>query len=73
MSILGALTGCVFVVEAYNLQLLVLNLLDIISGLLAAVSFAVYSISSDYGMRKYPKPKKHNILTAGRIGSTGGR
>lgn len=73
MSIFGALTGCFFVVGAYNMQLLVLNRLGIISGLLAAVSFAVYSISSDYGMRKYPKPKKHNILTAGRIGSTGGR
>ncbi|MBW1867614.1 MAG: EamA family transporter, partial [Deltaproteobacteria bacterium] len=53
LSILGALTGCFFVVEAYNLQLLALNRLGIISGLLAAVSFAVYSISSDYGMRKY--------------------
>ena len=53
ISIFGALTGCFFVVKAYNPQLLVLNRLGIISGLLAAVSFAVYSISSDYGMRKY--------------------
>jgi len=53
ISIFGALTGCFFVVRAYNLQLLVLNRLGIISGLFAAISFAVYSISSDYGMRKY--------------------
>lgn len=53
LSIFGTLTGCFFVVGAYNPQLLVLNRLGIISGLLAAVSFAVYSISSDYGMRKY--------------------
>ncbi len=53
LAIFGALTGCFFVVGAYDLQLLVLNRLGIISGLLAAISFAVYSISSDYGMRKY--------------------
>ena len=40
-------------VGAYNLQLLELNRIGIISGLLAAVAFAIYSVLSEYGMRKY--------------------
>jgi drug/metabolite transporter (DMT)-like permease len=53
LAILGTLVGCFLVVGAYNLQLLELNRIGIISGLLAAVAFAVYSLLSDYGMRKY--------------------
>ncbi|MEJ2222904.1 MAG: EamA family transporter [Desulfobacterales bacterium] len=53
LAICGTLAGCYLVVGAYNLQLLALNRLGIISGLLAAVAFAVYSVLSDYGMRKY--------------------
>ncbi len=53
LAIFGTLVGCYLVVGAYNLQLLELNRLGIISGLLAAVAFAVYSVLSEYGMRKY--------------------
>ena len=53
LAILGTLVGCYLVVGAYNLQLLELNRFGIISGLLAAVAFAVYSVLSEYGMRKY--------------------
>jgi drug/metabolite transporter (DMT)-like permease len=53
MALLGALTGCYLVVGAYNLNVLTLNLLGIISGLLSAVAFAWYSIQGEYGMRKY--------------------
>jgi drug/metabolite transporter (DMT)-like permease len=52
-AIFGTLVGCFLVVGAYNLQLLALNRIGIISGLLAAVSFAIYSVLSEYGMRKY--------------------
>jgi drug/metabolite transporter (DMT)-like permease len=45
--------GCFLVVGAYNLHLLALNRVGILAGIQAAVSFAVYSILSDYGMRKY--------------------
>ncbi len=53
LAILGTLIGCFLVVGAYNLQLFTLNRLGIVAGMLAAVSFAVYSILSEYGMRKY--------------------
>ena len=53
LAILGTLVGCFLVVGAYNLQVLALNRIGIISGLLAAISFAIYSVLSEYGMRKY--------------------
>jgi len=53
LAILGTLVGCFLVVGAYNLQLVALNRLGIISGMLAAVAFAIYSVLSEYGMRKY--------------------
>jgi len=53
LAILGTLIGCFLVVGAYNLQLFALNRVGIIAGILAAVSFAVYSILSEYGMRQY--------------------
>ncbi len=53
LAISGTLIGCFLVVGAYNLQIFALNRVGIIAGILAAVSFAVYSILSDYGMRKY--------------------
>lgn len=49
----GAFTGCYLVVGAYNLNLLAMNLLGIVSGLLSAVGFAWYSIQGEYGMRRY--------------------
>jgi drug/metabolite transporter (DMT)-like permease len=53
MAIIGTLIGCFLVVGAYNLELFAINWGGIIAGLTAAVAFAVYSISSDYGMRTY--------------------
>lgn len=53
LAILGTLVGCFLVVGAYNLDLLSLNRIGIIGGILAAVAFAIYSLLSEYGMRKY--------------------
>jgi drug/metabolite transporter (DMT)-like permease len=53
LAIVGTLIGCFLVVGAYNLQLFSLNRIGIIAGMLAAISFAVYSILSEHGMRKY--------------------
>ena len=53
LAICGTLLGCYLVVGAYNLKLLTINRIGIASGLLAAVAFAIYSVLSEYGMRKY--------------------
>jgi len=53
LALVGALSGCYLVVGAYNLDLLAMNLAGIIGGVLAAVSFAWYSIHGEYGMRRY--------------------
>ena len=53
LAISGTLLGCFLVVGTYNLQLFSLNRIGITAGILAAISFAVYSVLSDYGMRKY--------------------
>jgi drug/metabolite transporter (DMT)-like permease len=53
LAIIGTLVGCFLVVGAYNLDLLTLNRIGIIGGILAAVAFAIYSLLSEYGMRKY--------------------
>lgn len=53
LSIFGTLAGCFLVVEAYNFNLLTLNKAGVLGGLIAALSFATYSILSEYGMRVY--------------------
>jgi drug/metabolite transporter (DMT)-like permease len=53
LAILGTLVGCFLVVGAYSLDLLSLNRIGIIGGILAAIAFATYSLLSEYGMRKY--------------------
>ncbi|MGD8263598.1 MAG: EamA family transporter [Desulfobacterales bacterium] len=53
LAIVGTLIGCFLVVGAYNLQLFSLNRVGVIAGMLAAISFAVYSILGEHGMRKY--------------------
>ncbi len=53
LAVCGTLAGCFLMVGAYNLQILSLNRVGIIGGFLAAIAFAVYSILSDHGMRKY--------------------
>jgi drug/metabolite transporter (DMT)-like permease len=53
LAILGTLAGCFLVVGGYNLRLVALNRIGIASGMLAAVAFAIYSVLSEHGMRKY--------------------
>jgi drug/metabolite transporter (DMT)-like permease len=53
LAIFGTLVGCFLVVGAYSLNLLSLNRIGIIGGILAAVAFAIYSLLSEYGMQKY--------------------
>ena len=53
MALIGAFSGCYLVVGAYNLDVVALNLMGIVSGLLSAVGFAWYSIQGEYGMRRY--------------------
>ena len=53
LALVGATIGCYLVVGAYDLQLLSLNLVGVLSGILSAVTFAWYSIHGEYGMRRY--------------------
>lgn len=53
ISLIGATFGCYLVVGAYNLEILSMNIVGIISGLLSAVTFAWYAIHGEYGMRRY--------------------
>ena len=52
-AILGTLVGSYLVVGAYNLEMLSLNRVGIIGGILAAVAFATYSLLSAHGMKTY--------------------
>ncbi|RJQ57279.1 MAG: EamA family transporter [Desulfobacteraceae bacterium] len=53
IALAGATSGCYLVVGAYNLNLFEMNVMGILGGLGAAVSFAWYSIQGEYGMRRY--------------------
>ena len=53
VALVGATSGCYLVVGAYNLEMLSMNIVGIISGLLSGVTFAWYSIHGEYGMRRY--------------------
>jgi drug/metabolite transporter (DMT)-like permease len=53
LAIICAVSGCYLVVGAYNINILNLNLAGIISGLLAALAFAWWSVHGEYGMRRY--------------------
>ena len=53
LAIICAVAGCYLVVGAYNLNILNMNIAGIISGLLAAMSFAWWSVHGEYGMRRY--------------------
>ena len=53
IALAGATFGCYLVVGAYNLEILSMNIVGIISGLLSAVTFAWYTIHGEYGMRRY--------------------
>jgi drug/metabolite transporter (DMT)-like permease len=52
-AVLGTVAGCYLVVGAYDLDLLHLNGVGILSGLGSAFAFALYSVKSEYGMRSY--------------------
>ena len=53
LAIVCAIAGCYLVVGAYNINILNMNIAGIISGLLAALAFAWWSIHGEYGMRRY--------------------
>ena len=53
IALAGATLGCYLVVGAYNLEILSMNIIGIISGLLSALTFAWYAIHGEYGMRRY--------------------
>lgn len=52
-ALLGAVLGCFLMVGAYRLEMISLNRAGILSGLASAVTFAVYSVKSEHGMRTY--------------------
>jgi len=52
-SLVLAIGGCYLVVGAYSLQLLAMNRLGILSGLVAAVLFAAYTLLGERGMHRY--------------------
>lgn len=54
MSIIVAVAGCYLVAGAYNHHLLTLSGAGLVSGLLSAVAFALYSIMSGAVMKRYP-------------------
>ena len=53
IALIGTTLGCYLVVGAYNLEILSMNIVGIISGILSAVTFAWYAIHGEYGMRRY--------------------
>jgi len=53
LAIGGAIAGCYLMVGAYNLALVSLNRIGILSGLASAVVFAWYAVKSEDGMRIY--------------------
>jgi drug/metabolite transporter (DMT)-like permease len=53
IALIGATLGCYLVVGAYNLEILSMNIVGIISGILSAITFAWYAIHGEYGMRRY--------------------
>jgi drug/metabolite transporter (DMT)-like permease len=53
VALVLALGGCYLVVEGYNLQLLQMNRVGVIAGLVSAVSFASYTLLGERGMHRY--------------------
>lgn len=53
IAIFCALLGCYLTVGAYNLNILLMSKTGIIAGLCSAVTFALYTITSEFGMRHY--------------------
>lgn len=59
LAMIGTLAGCYLVVGGYNLDLLRMNRLGILTGVLSGVSFAWYSLQGEYGMRRYSPRTVH--------------
>ncbi len=53
IALVGATLGCYLVVGAYNIEIISMNIVGIISGILSAITFAWYAIHGEYGMRRY--------------------
>lgn len=53
VAIVCSIIGCYLAVGAYNLNILTVNRIGIISGLCSAVAFALYTIKSEYGIHRY--------------------
>jgi len=53
-AVILATVGCYLLVGAYQLNVLSMNKVGILSGILSAIAFAWYSIQAEYGMKKYP-------------------
>lgn len=49
----GAVSGCYLMVGGYDLDMLSMNREGVLSGLLSAATFAVYTVRSEKGMRRY--------------------
>lgn len=50
----GSLFGCWLVVGGYDLDLLHMNRVGLLTAMASAVTFAWYTVRCEYGMRKYP-------------------
>jgi len=50
----GSLFGCWLVVGGYNLDLLQMNRVGLLTALASAVTFAWYTVRCEYGMQRYP-------------------
>ena len=50
----GSLFGCWLVVGGYNLDLLQMNRIGLLTALASAVTFAWYTVRCEYGMQRYP-------------------
>lgn len=53
-ALIGAVAGCYLMVGAYNLDMLAMNRLGVLSGLASAAAFAWYTVRSERGMHRYP-------------------
>jgi len=53
VAMICSLLGCYLAVGAYSLNILSMSKAGIISGLCSAVTFALYSVKSEYGMHRY--------------------
>jgi drug/metabolite transporter, DME family len=53
LALIGAVSGCYFMVGGYNMDIVTISREGIISGLVSALFFAIYSVQSEKGMRSY--------------------